>query len=114
VIGVAAVGMTACGHQSRPIVGARAEAATTSTTQIPVRVVAEVPDGRPSIDVYDTPGAPAPKLQLANPNTEGVKRVFLVEQQQGTDWLEVRLPVRPNGSTGWIKAADVQLTQTMF
>jgi hypothetical protein len=28
---------------------------------------------------------------------------------QGTEWLNVRLPVRPNGSTGWIRAADVQL-----
>jgi hypothetical protein len=25
----------------------------------------------------------------------------------GNEWLNVRLPVRPNGSTGWIRAADV-------
>jgi lipoprotein-anchoring transpeptidase ErfK/SrfK len=26
----------------------------------------------------------------------------------GNDWLKVRLPVRPNGSTGWVRASDVK------
>jgi hypothetical protein len=28
--------------------------------------------------------------------------------RQDEEWLEVRLPTRPNGSTGWVRAADVR------
>lgn len=48
---------------------------------------------------------------LTSPNDYGAPRVFLVEQNGG-DWLKVRLPIRPNGSTGWIKTSDVTLHQT--
>lgn len=117
VLGVMAVlGLSACARGDRPVLGAQAQAplAAPTTTEVPFRVVAEVHDALKSIDVFDTPDAATPKLNLSNPNTEGIKRVFLVEQQQGTDWLKVLLPVRPNGSTGWIKAADVELTETRF
>src|SRR5207248_4774454 len=30
------------------------------------------------------------------------------------DWLGVLMPVRPNGSTGWVRAADVTLTDVAF
>ncbi|MCU1431627.1 MAG: ErfK/YbiS/YcfS/YnhG [Actinotalea sp.] len=36
---------------------------------------------------------------------------FLVIETQG-DWVHVHLPVRPNGSTGWVRAADVTLSST--
>ena len=36
---------------------------------------------------------------------------FLVIENQG-EWLQVHLPVRPNGSTGWLRAADVALSST--
>ncbi|WP_062530136.1 L,D-transpeptidase [Demequina rhizosphaerae] len=36
---------------------------------------------------------------------------FLVKQIQGS-WLEVYLPIRPNGSTGWVSADDVSLAAT--
>ncbi|WP_062299277.1 L,D-transpeptidase [Demequina maris] len=36
---------------------------------------------------------------------------FLVKQIQGS-WLEVYLPIRPNGSTGWVAADDVSLAAT--
>ncbi|WP_062388022.1 L,D-transpeptidase [Demequina iriomotensis] len=39
--------------------------------------------------------------------------VFLVDQIQGS-WVEVYLPVRPNGTTGWISADDVVLSATDF
>ncbi|MEC3893273.1 MULTISPECIES: L,D-transpeptidase family protein [Nocardiopsis] len=50
---------------------------------------------------------------LASPNDFGADRVFLVRRTRG-DWLEVLLPVRPNGSTGWIEADDVEVTVTAF
>ncbi|MEM9135120.1 MAG: L,D-transpeptidase [Actinomycetota bacterium] len=36
------------------------------------------------------------------------------EAQDDDGWLEVLLPVRPNGSTGWIRVADVELYQNRF
>jgi len=37
-------------------------------------------------------------------------RFGVVEQQGG--WLEIQLPVRPNGTTGWVRAARVEVTST--
>jgi lipoprotein-anchoring transpeptidase ErfK/SrfK len=42
-----------------------------------------------------------------------VTQVFLVKEQR-PEWVEVLLPVRPNGSTGWVKAADVSITANPF
>lgn len=38
---------------------------------------------------------------------------FLVIEQQD-DWLHVYLPVRPNGSSGWVRASDVNLATTDY
>ena len=38
---------------------------------------------------------------------------FLVIEQDG-DWLHVYLPVRPNGSSGWIRLSDVNLATTDY
>ncbi|MDQ6725907.1 MAG: L,D-transpeptidase [Actinomycetota bacterium] len=63
-----------------------------------------------SVKVYPQPSDTATSSQsLANPTPIGGPLVFLIEQAQG-DWLNVDLPVRPNGSTGWIKAADVNIS----
>jgi lipoprotein-anchoring transpeptidase ErfK/SrfK len=43
-----------------------------------------------------------------------VPLVFHVEQQRPDGWLQVLLPVRPNGSTGWVRAADVSLATTAY
>lgn len=40
----------------------------------------------------------------------GSPRALLVVQEQG-DWLEVSLPERPNGSTGWIRREAVELRE---
>ena len=66
------------------------------------------------VDVRDGPDETLPVVhELANPLPRGAPRTFLVEQRQG-DWFEVLLPVRPNGSTGWIRAEDVTLSQTGY
>lgn len=38
---------------------------------------------------------------------------FLVVEQ-ANDWVRVYLPVRPNGSTGWLRMADVHLASTDY
>ncbi|MEV4372838.1 L,D-transpeptidase [Nonomuraea sp. NPDC049637] len=53
----------------------------------------------------------APQRTITSPNDYGATRVFLVDRDEG-DWLRVLLPIRPNGSKGWIKAADVTLAET--
>lgn len=60
----------------------------------------------PKVQVFPAPGAEAPSTSLANPNEFHVPLVFLVKGAQA-DWLQVMLPMRPNGSTGWVRAADV-------
>ncbi|MDP8975918.1 MAG: L,D-transpeptidase [Actinomycetota bacterium] len=67
----------------------------------------------PSIPVFESPGAPSAKLELSHPNEDGAPRVFLVKAQQ-SGWLQVLLPVRPNGSRGWVRQNDVTLGRTPF
>jgi lipoprotein-anchoring transpeptidase ErfK/SrfK len=94
----------------RPSMGATVPSTTTTTT-IPFRLVAEVRPELKSVDVFDAPDAPAPKTKLSNPDPMGVPRVFLVDGGQGSSWLKVDLPVRPNGSTGFVRSADVNLEE---
>ena len=57
--------------------------------------------------VYASLGG-AVKLSLTNPRPSGAPLTFLV-LQSSSDWLEVQLPDRPNGSRGWISASQVAL-----
>ncbi|TDB89284.1 L,D-transpeptidase [Actinomadura sp. 7K534] len=63
------------------------------------------------IAVYRQKGDGAAWTTLPSPNRMGATRVFLVDARDG-DWLKVLLPIRPNGSTGWIKASDVKISFT--
>lgn len=67
----------------------------------------------PSIPVFDSPASTDPRLNLSNPNEDGAPRVFLVKTRR-EGWLEVLLPVRPNGSRGWVKESDVTLGNNPF
>jgi lipoprotein-anchoring transpeptidase ErfK/SrfK len=81
-----------------------------------ISYIAAVKPAVTSVDVYDTPDAKASTRQFENPwlydptvPTSKVPQVFLVKQQRADGWVQVLLPVRPNGSTGWVKASDVTL-----
>ncbi|MGH9128347.1 MAG: L,D-transpeptidase [Acidimicrobiales bacterium] len=68
-----------------------------------------------SVPVYSAPGGTgSPIHTLSNPfdigNNNNFPLVFLVDATQGA-WLKVDLPIRPNESTGWIRASDVTLSQ---
>ena len=67
----------------------------------------------PVLGVYNGPGAPVASLTLANPQPSGAPLVLLVTEQRA-GWLQVLLPVRPNGSTGWIRAEEVSLVTHDF
>ena len=78
------------------------------TTMKPVNLVATA--AVPSVPVFANPGDPEPVQSLENPKKpNNTPVVFLVREQQ-QEWLHVFLPVRPNGSTGWIRESDVSLT----
>jgi lipoprotein-anchoring transpeptidase ErfK/SrfK len=67
----------------------------------------------PEVVVYDDEALTVEKTRLANPIESGAPLVFLVDQQRD-DVLQVLLPIRPNGSTGWVRAADVDVARNPY
>ncbi len=67
----------------------------------------------PKIEIFGAPQSATPVRTLSNPTASGAPLVFLVDDQQ-PGWLQVHLPVRPNGSMGWVRAGDVDLTQNNY
>jgi len=112
-----AVGGCSSGHSTTTTRSAALVPTTTSsdttTTAVPtvISTVAQATGG--SVNIYDKPGAAVPSQSLSNPQPTGAPLVFLVQDDQG-DWLHALLPVRPNGSTGWIRRAEVTLSQHTF
>lgn len=78
---------------------------TTATGEFPAYAVTAAV---PRVSVHDAPEGKQTRA-LANPVESGAPLTFLLQRRQGA-WLEVLLPVRPNGSTGWVRAADVTVT----
>jgi lipoprotein-anchoring transpeptidase ErfK/SrfK len=86
---------------------------TTSATSTAVSVVARALSS--TIPVYATPSSKVPFVTLHNPNSDGGPLVFLVaDLTQQLNWVRVYLPIRPNGSEGWIHGSSVQLAQDAY
>lgn len=64
------------------------------------------------LDIFDSVDAPASSRQLDRRTEVTGNLVFVVETQATSPdgRHQVALPVRPNGSTGWVRASDVSLT----
>jgi lipoprotein-anchoring transpeptidase ErfK/SrfK len=58
--------------------------------------------------IFARPGDQAPAQVLPATTAFGSARALLIDGDDG-GWLRVLLPTRPNGSTGWIRRADVEL-----
>jgi lipoprotein-anchoring transpeptidase ErfK/SrfK len=100
----------ACSGNNGPPALAPAPTTTATTLQDPYRsTVAEALI--PHVAVYDREGAATPVRTVDQPNDPPRPLIFLVQEERPPLWLKVLLPVRPNGSTGWIKATDVKLTE---
>lgn len=65
------------------------------------------------IGLYGRADGVVPWRLLAHPDAYGLPLVFLVVGRQG-EWLRVQVPLRPNGSTAWVRAPDVRLTETRY
>ncbi|MEX1007101.1 MAG: L,D-transpeptidase [Acidimicrobiia bacterium] len=75
----------------------------------------------PQLAVYNAPEDSQADRVLDNPwvldpayPDQTVPQVFLVKEQRADGWVRVLLPIRPNGSTGWVRATDVSLTPNPF
>jgi lipoprotein-anchoring transpeptidase ErfK/SrfK len=123
----AAVLVVACGggggspHSAgtKPAPSTAAPSAPTTTTLPPgTSAIAQV--RAPLAGVFDDPSSPQPKMTFGptwnlddDPAKPTVPEVFLVQEQR-PGWVQVLLPTRPNGSTGWIHADDVQVTVSPY
>ena len=73
-------------------------------------VTATVPD----VAVHESPGG-AVLDTLANPLPSGAPRTFLLaDPATAGEWLEVWVPVRPNGTRGWVRASEVELAEVGY
>ena len=61
----------------------------------------------PKIEVFTEPGGERIHV-MDNPTPTNGPLIFLTTKNQ-SDWHEVLLPVRPNGSLGWVRNNDVSL-----
>jgi lipoprotein-anchoring transpeptidase ErfK/SrfK len=124
-----AVGLVGCGGGGGDSGKAkRAPTSTPASTPTSAPTTTSLPEGYslaaqakvPQLGIYDSPSAAAPSKTVPNPwllNEEPDKQipqVFLVEEQRPDGWLRVLLAERPNGSTGWVRQSDVQLTPNPY
>jgi hypothetical protein len=66
-----------------------------------------------ALDVYAEPGDASPSQTLPATTAFGSERALLVGDTAtigGDGWLQVELPTRPNGSAGWVRKDQVDLT----
>ncbi len=86
--------------------------APTSTTESPEPVVPANPTRAvsqvPVLTVVDAPDSATIVAELDDRTSFGSARVLLVDQV-ADGWIQVKLPVRPNGTTGWVRSDEVEL-----
>ena len=69
------------------------------------------------VEVRAEPDGAAPLVvELANPTRSGAPLVFRVVEDASAPagWLQVQLPIEPNGSTGWIRRDGVTLSDNPY
>jgi len=73
-----------------------------------------VADAIGSVAVYaNNSGGPVVN-HIAATNDVGQRSAFLVVDSSVPGWFNVELPVKPSGSTGWIKASNVSIRTTTY
>lgn len=97
---------------------------TTSVTSVPSPSPTEAPEPVDTsvgtaatatgaeVVAFAAPGG-AEVARFANPVESGAPLTFLVEASE-RDWLRVKLPMRPNGSVGWIKESSVTVASLSY
>ncbi len=89
----------------------------TTTTTVPEPTGAQVAQAKASaIDIYASEDATAPERRIVSgvdTSVDTIPIVFLVKST-GDTRHEVYLPVRPNGSHGWVNASEVALSRVPY
>lgn len=87
--------------------------ATTTTTTVPRASTLVARSEVDVIDVFEDETGGEPTMQLDRRTETTGNLVFVVEDEAADSSGRhlVQLPVRPNGSTGWVNASDVSLTE---
>jgi len=85
---------------------------TTSTTVRKLHRFTAAEAVVPELVAFAAPNPPAdapPVATAANPTHEGFPLVVsVIDASPDAAWLNVRLPQRPNGTTGWVRADEVR------
>jgi lipoprotein-anchoring transpeptidase ErfK/SrfK len=94
---------------------------TTAAVEVPATPARTIATARSSrVDIYDDPSKPRPRIVLPNPwflngaTADPVPQVFRVVRRRPDGWVQVQLPQRPNGQTGWIPPGEAGVTQTPY
>jgi lipoprotein-anchoring transpeptidase ErfK/SrfK len=102
----------------RPNSGAATVPVTTAAPATPTGLIATATSSR--VDIYEDPSTPTPRVVLPNPwalngvSSDPITQVFRVTQKRRDGWVQVQLPERPNGQSGWIPPGEVHITQTPY
>lgn len=81
----------------------------------PFTIVASADES--SVSAHSEPDATAAVIkEFSNPTAVGSPLVFRAVDggADNGEWIQVHLPVQPNGTTGWVRRADVVLTNNPF
>ena len=83
---------------------------TSAPAPIPVPASSLVADvAVAAISVYGAPAVGKVLASVPDVNAMGQKEALLVTDASVPGWYEVQVPVRPNGSQGWVRASDVTI-----
>ncbi len=66
-----------------------------------------------TLDVHRGPGSDQPGLRFAEGRSFSGKVTLLVTRRY-LDWIQVAIPVRPNGTVGWVRFEDVNVLSVPF
>lgn len=66
-----------------------------------------------TVPVHDRAGGSVVR-RLPSPQPSGAPLTFLVVGSPDGPWLRVQLPVRPNGTTGWVRRSDVTVAGVRY
>jgi len=112
--------VSGAGSGSPGVGGTRAPAASRPVrTDVPAAVTVVGQATVPKLTARAEPGDDASVVaSLANPIASGTPLVVqVVPGSAGSpdgQWLEVLLPVEPNGTTGWVRTSEVRLSSTPY
>jgi lipoprotein-anchoring transpeptidase ErfK/SrfK len=81
---------------------AKPKAIVALTEPVTVRAPGDLP-------LYANPGDATAASALPAKTEFGSQTVLLATERQGKKWYRVLLPTRPNGSSAWVRKADVEL-----